>query len=120
MRFFGALYKTKSPTLKFASTTRNFLSRFSFIFAFAKTWILHINTITNEPIKLFAYRKSYYDREILNDQILTMLKAYIIRPSSSPWSFPFVLVGKSDKTKRLCVNYKRLNDITVNDPFPLT
>jgi hypothetical protein len=49
-----------------------------------------INTITNVPIKLFAYRKSYHDREILNDQILTMLKANIIRHSSSPWSFPVV------------------------------
>ena len=35
-----------------------------------------------------------------------------------PWSFPDVSVGKSDKTKRLCVNYKRLNDVTVNEPFP--
>ena len=78
-----------------------------------------INTITNVPNKLFAYRKSYHDREILNDQITTMLKANIIRHSNSPWSFPVVLVGKSDKTKRLCVNYKRLNDITVNDPFPI-
>jgi hypothetical protein len=34
------------------------------------------------------------------------------------WSFPDVSVGKSDKTKRLCVNYKRLNDVTVNEPFP--
>ncbi len=79
-----------------------------------------INTITNVQIKLFAYRKSYHDREILNDQITTMLMANIIRHSNSPWSFPVVLVGKSDKTKRLCVNYKRLNDITVNDPFPIT
>ncbi len=78
-----------------------------------------INTITNVPIKLFAYRKSYHDREILNDQITTMLKANIIRHSNGPWSFPVVLVGKSDKIKRLCVNYKRLNDITKNDPFPI-
>jgi hypothetical protein len=48
-----------------------------------------------------------------------MLKANIIRHSNSTWSFPVVLVGKSDKTKRLCVNYKRLNDITINDPFPI-
>jgi hypothetical protein len=48
-----------------------------------------------------------------------MLKANIIRHSNSPWSFSVVLVGKSDKTKRLCVNYKRLNDITINDPFPI-
>ena len=78
-----------------------------------------MNTITNVPIKLYAYRKSYHDREILNDQITSMLKAYIIRHSTSPWSFPVVLVGKSDKSKRLCVNYKRLNDITINDPFPI-
>ena len=68
-----------------------------------------INTITNVPIKLFAYRKSYHDREILIDQISTMLKANIIRHSSSPWSFPVVLVGKVVKQ----------NDITINDPFPI-
>ena len=48
-----------------------------------------------------------------------MLKANIIRHSNSPWSFPVVLVGKSNKTKQVYVKYKRLNDITINDPFPI-
>ena len=78
-----------------------------------------IHTITNVPIQLYSYRKSYSDREILNEQIQQILEAKIIRHSSSPWSFPVVLVGKIDKSKRLCVNYNKLNDIIITDPFPI-
>ena len=43
----------------------------------------------------------------------------IIEPSISPWSSPIVPVIKPDKSIRLCVNYRKLNKITVPDRFPM-
>jgi hypothetical protein len=41
-----------------------------------------------------------------------------LTPSKSPWAFPIVPVLKPDKTVRLCVDYRPLNKITQNDPYP--
>ncbi|UYV61724.1 hypothetical protein LAZ67_1006165, partial [Cordylochernes scorpioides] len=78
-----------------------------------------IDTEGAKPIKHKPYRVSAKEREIIKEQIDEMLRDGIIRPSSSPWSFPVILVKKRDGKYRFCVDHRKLNDVTVKDVYPI-
>lgn len=48
-----------------------------------------------------------------------MLNRGIIRPSTSPWASPIILVKKKDETDRLVVDFERLKSVTLKDSYPL-
>ena len=43
----------------------------------------------------------------------------MIRPSTSPCGSPIILVLKKDQTWRMCIDYRSLNKITINNRYPL-
>lgn len=48
-----------------------------------------------------------------------MMDKGLIQPSKSPCGTPILFAKKKDGSLRLCVDYRRLNDITVKNVYPL-
>lgn len=65
------------------------------------------------------YRLSPNERQIMRDRVDELLQAKIIRPSSSPFASPALLVKKHDGSDRMCIDYRELNTNTVPDHYPL-
>ena len=78
-----------------------------------------IDTQDAKPIKQRAYPNSYYAREKIRRHVHEMELQRIIERSQSPWSSPVLLVKKKDDTWRFCVDYRKLNAVTVKDVYPL-
>lgn len=79
-----------------------------------------IETGDARPFKEPPRRTPYHLNEVVNDNIDQMLDKGIIEPSHSPWAAGIVLVKKKDGSYRFCVDYRRLNSVTLNkDAYPL-
>ena len=65
------------------------------------------------------YRLSEDRKQKLNSMLDDLLQNKIIRVSNSPYSSPVVLVPKPDGSLRMCVDYRKLNSITVKTKWPL-
>lgn len=84
------------------------------------TLVTHkINTGDAEPIKLRPYRASPATQAILQQEVSNLLEHGVVEESCSPWSAPVVLVKKKDGTHRFCVDFRRLNAVTIKDSHPL-
>jgi hypothetical protein len=71
------------------------------------------------PISKRAYRVSGPELVELKKQIGELLEKGYIRPSTSPWAAPLLFVEKNDGTKRMCIDYRALNEVTVKTKYPL-
>ncbi|MBJ5579750.1 RNA-directed DNA polymerase [Salmonella enterica subsp. enterica serovar Derby] len=78
-----------------------------------------IDTGDHSGIRQPARRHPLAKREEVNHLVNEMKKQDVIEPFSSPWASPVVLVRKKDGSTRFCVEYRRLNDITKKDSYPL-
>jgi len=71
------------------------------------------------PIRQPMRRVPYHQQKEVDRQIQTMLENDVIQESTSPWSSGIVLVEKKDGTRRFCIDYRRLNHVTIKDAYPL-
>lgn len=78
-----------------------------------------IQTTPGPPVKQ-PPRRMATDKQLASDQQLQQsLDAGVAQPSNSSWAAPIVVVRKKDKTPRLCVDYRPLNERTIKDAYPL-
>jgi hypothetical protein len=71
------------------------------------------------PIYKTPYRMATLELAKLKEHIKELLEKGFIRPSSSPWGALVIFVLKKDGTKRLCVDYHALNEVTIKNKYPL-
>jgi hypothetical protein len=71
------------------------------------------------PISKRPYRMDVKDLVELKKQIEELLEKGFIRPSSSPWGAPVLFVSKKDGSRRMCVDYRSLNEVTIKNKYPL-
>ncbi|XP_066445357.1 uncharacterized protein [Eleutherodactylus coqui] len=79
----------------------------------------HVDTGDHSPVRQSAYRVSQEVQADMKREIDEMLHLGVIQKSRSAWASPVVLVPKKDRTTRFCVDYRRLNAITVSDAYPM-
>ena len=78
-----------------------------------------INLTSDVPVRSKPYSVPYGVRESLRNDIQEMQDLGIIRVSNSPYASPVVIVKKKDGSDRVCVDYRKLNKLTVFDPEPM-
>lgn len=83
------------------------------------TVIHQIRLMDNKPIAQQYRRIPPSQFEEVKQHIRKLLKNDVIRESTSPFASPIVLVRKKDNSLRLCVDYRKLNEKTIKDKFPL-
>jgi hypothetical protein len=74
-----------------------------------------------KPIKQSRYRMNLNYAAKVKEKIDKLLKAGFIYPiDRAGWLSPIVIVQKKDEKLRVCVDYRKLNETTKSDPFPLS
>ena len=72
-----------------------------------------------KPFRCQPYRAGPRAREEEQASVDEMLASGVISRSKSEWASPVVLIPKSDRSLCFCVDYQRLNALTVRDTYPI-
>lgn len=80
----------------------------------------HIQLIEGaQPVQIRPYRHSPVVKDEIERQVAELLKSVVIQHSTSAFASPAILVQKKDLTWWLCIDYRRLNAMTVPKKFPV-
>ncbi|THH30850.1 hypothetical protein EUX98_g3348 [Antrodiella citrinella] len=71
-----------------------------------------------QPIAVPMYASSPAKRQVIEEQLEKWFEQEVIEPSKSPWSAPVVIIYRNGKP-RFCVDYRKLNTMTIPDEFPI-
>ena len=71
------------------------------------------------PVNIKPYRYPHHHKTEIEKIIQDLLKCGVISKSKSPYAAPFILVRKKYGSFQLCIDYKGLNKITINNKFPI-
>ncbi|GFV09001.1 retrovirus-related Pol polyprotein from transposon 297 [Trichonephila clavipes] len=116
----------RSESIRQKSSAERLFQEFEDVFSRNSSDIGHttvtqhrIDTADHPPIKQHPRRLPFAKQEEVGTLLREMQENDIIEPSSSPWASPIVLVRKKDGSTRFCVDYRKLNDVTKKESYPL-
>ena len=111
---------TSSQTSGLSRLLTEFADVFSDVPGRTTLGIHHIELFPNtRPIHSTPYRLSPDKAKVLKEELSNLVRQGIVEESNSPWASPIVMVPKADGTLRLCTDFRKVNSVTVPDPFPL-
>nr|GEX99844.1 putative reverse transcriptase domain-containing protein [Tanacetum cinerariifolium] len=94
--------------------------------AYAMTWRNLKKKMTDKycpkgvaPVAWAPYRLVPFQMKELAEQLQELFDKGFIRPSSSPWGDLVLFVKKKDESFRMCIDYRELNKLTVQNRYPL-
>ena len=73
-----------------------------------------------DPISIASYRMTPLELKELKTQLEELLSKGFIPPSTSPWGAPVLFVKKKDGMLRLCIDYRKLNRVTMKNKYALS
>ena len=79
--------------------------------------ILSLELVDSTPIQQAPYRVPDHLKPGVKKELEGLLEADIVAPSTSPLASPIVPVTKPDGSVRICVDYRKLNEVTAKDPY---
>ena len=96
----------------------------------SKMWSRHLGELNapphrinleadSRPVHAHPYRAGPQARIIEQEEVRRMSDMGVIEPCKSEWASPVVMVPNPDGSARFCVDYRRLNVLTIKDTYPL-
>src|SRR5580765_527814 len=79
----------------------------------------HIRLRDANPIKQRYRPRNPAMQAVIDREVEEMEAAGVIEPSHSAWSSPVVVVKKKDGKFRFCIDFRKVNDVTEKDAYPL-
>ncbi|XP_070034663.1 uncharacterized protein [Nicotiana tomentosiformis] len=73
-----------------------------------------------QPISIPPYCMSPKELKELKEQLEKLLAKAFVKPSMYPWGTPVLFVKKKDGTMQMCIDYRQLNKVTINNNYPLS
>ncbi|GJR00138.1 putative reverse transcriptase domain-containing protein [Tanacetum coccineum] len=71
------------------------------------------------PITKSPYRLAPTKMQELSNQLKELQEKGFIQPSSLPWGVPMLFVKKKDGSFSMCIDYRKLNKLTIKSRYPL-
>ena len=78
-----------------------------------------INTGLAPPIRIPPRRAPMTMKNAVDEEVQRLIDNNLVVKSKSPWAFPLVPIKKKDGSIRICVDYRKLNEVTLHDSYPL-
>ena len=73
-----------------------------------------------KQVSIPPYRMAPAEFKVLKVQLKDLTVKGFIQPGISLWGAPMLFVKNKDATLRMCIDYRKLNKVTIKNKYPLT